>query len=507
MKQRPGWQRFVPWLAAALAVAALLFVHLAAARPGGGSSYSGGGRSSGGGYGGGGGGSGGGGGELVAYMLFWLLFEHPLLGVPLLIFAAVVALRSRRNQAQRQPWSSAEEPAAYVAPVARNVRREIDQLRGADENFSFVLFEDFLYALYAEIHTARGSGQLARYSAFLAPQAAASMQGAPLCEVKDIVIGAMTFVDVRGTRGTAPEATVRVRYESNYTEVGREGAEKSYYAEEEWTLSRKRGAKSRTPDKASLFACPACGAPLDAVTAGKCAHCGNLVSSGDFDWVVRSAALLERTPRGPMLTSDTVEAGNDEPTLVDPDARALLGELLEGDPSLTWESFLARVSLIFGEFQVAWSARDLARMRPFLSDRLFETQRFWVLAYTRQKLRNVTENARILEVELARVARDRFFDAVTVRVWATGLDYTIADDSKKVVSGSRSRERRYSEYWTLVRSAKKKGGARTDRVCPNCGAPLAINMAGVCTYCQVKVTAGDFDWVLSRIEQDEVYAG
>ena len=32
-------------------------------------------------------------------------------------------------------------------------------------------------------------------------------------------------------------------------------------------------------------------------------------------------------------------------------------------------------------------------------------------------------------------------------------------------------------------------------------------MAGVCTYCQVKVTTGDFDWVLSRIEQDEVYAG
>jgi hypothetical protein len=132
---------------------------------------------------------------------------------------------------------------------------------------------------------------------------------------------------------------------------------------------------------------------------------------------------------------------------------------------------------------------------------------FWVEAYKQQHLRNVTENARILGMELARVGRDRFFDAITVRLWATSLDYTLADDGGRVVSGSRSKERRYTEYWTIIRSAQKKGPTRTDRVCPNCGAPLQINMAGVCGYCKVKVTAGDFDWVLSRIEQDEVYAG
>jgi ferredoxin len=32
-------------------------------------------------------------------------------------------------------------------------------------------------------------------------------------------------------------------------------------------------------------------------------------------------------------------------------------------------------------------------------------------------------------------------------------------------------------------------------------------MAGNCAYCHVKVTAGEFDWVLSRIEQDESYSG
>jgi hypothetical protein len=32
-------------------------------------------------------------------------------------------------------------------------------------------------------------------------------------------------------------------------------------------------------------------------------------------------------------------------------------------------------------------------------------------------------------------------------------------------------------------------------------------MAGICEYCESRVTSGQFDWVLSRIEQDEVYAG
>ena len=106
-----------------------------------------------------------------------------------------------------------------------------------------------------------------------------------------------------------------------------------------------------------------------------------------------------------------------------------------------------------------------------------------------------------------RVTSDKFFDAITVRLFASSLDYTVADDGGKVVGGSRTRPRRYSEYWTLIRSATKTGPAKSDGACPSCGAPLQIEMAGHCVYCRAKVTSGEFDWVLSRIEQDEVYEG
>jgi hypothetical protein len=130
---------------------------------------------------------------------------------------------------------------------------------------------------------------------------------------------------------------------------------------------------------------------------------------------------------------------------------------------------------------------------------------YWIAAYRQQGLRNVNENARIEGIELARVESDAVYDAITVRVRAAGLDYTVADAGGRVVAGSRSRERRYTEYWTLIRGAATKGKPRVDRACPNCGAPLEIEMAGTCKYCRAKVTTGDFDWVLSRIEQDESY--
>jgi len=119
----------------------------------------------------------------------------------------------------------------------------------------------------------------------------------------------------------------------------------------------------------------------------------------------------------------------------------------------------------------------------------------------------MTEGATIERIELARVASDKFFDSLTVRLFASSLDYTIADDDGRLVGGNRTTPRRYSEYWTLIRGVGRRGAARSDGACPSCGAPLRIEMAGNCMYCRAKVTSGEFDWVLSRIEQDEVYEG
>jgi hypothetical protein len=325
--------------------------------------------------------------------------------------------------------------------------------------------------------------------------------------VRDVVVGAMAFEEIVGRFEPVRRLEVAVRFEVNYTEVGEDGEEQSYWVVETWRLVRDPDVFSRPPEKARLFGCPNCGAPLDKAIGPKCGYCGVVSSPGEFDWTVLAISIEQRERRGPMLTGTTEEVGTDAPTVQAPDAKANFKALKAKDPELRWSSLLGRVNAIFAAFHEGWSSQNLAIARPYLSDNLFQFQRYWIDTYKKQELRNVTEDARITSVELARVVSDKYFDAITVRVFATCLDYTL-DAGGDVVGGSRKKERAYSEYWTLLRGAERRGAPRVDPICPNCGAPNAeINMAGKCRACNAHITSGEFDWVLSRIEQDEVYEG
>jgi predicted lipid-binding transport protein (Tim44 family) len=176
------------------------------------------------------------------------------------------------------------------------------------------------------------------------------------------------------------------------------------------------------------------------------------------------------------------------------------------NPDFDWKRLHQRIQHIFAETQAAWSERKWERARPYVSDSLFQMLNYWISEYRGQHLRNVLEDVAIERIDPVKVTSDAFHDALTFRIYASMRDYTI-DDKGGVVCGDRNRPRRFSEYWTFIRRRGAKGAGKGDENCPNCGAALKINMAGVCEFCGGKVTSGAFDWVLSRIEQDEAYGG
>jgi predicted lipid-binding transport protein (Tim44 family) len=265
--------------------------------------------------------------------------------------------------------------------------------------------------------------------------------------------------------------------------------------------------RSKPPDRVLSFQCPACGAPYQRSDAGACAHCGKQVEDGKFDWTITRVQQHAQDARPPALGGDAPEVGTTMPSVIDEELKEQRAVLLGEDPAATDANILARLQTIYTALNDAWTARDLRPVRPHVSDALYNYLAYWIDAYRNQGLTNVLEDMSISRAQVVKISRDRHFDAVTVRFWATGLDYTI-DRNGRRFGGSSKRKRAYSEYWTLIRGATVRGAPRDPATCPSCGAALdRVSMAGNCEHCGAHLTRGEFDWVLSKIEQDESYSG
>ncbi|MDQ2974695.1 MAG: TIM44-like domain-containing protein [Acidobacteriota bacterium] len=490
-------------------------------RVGGGQSYGGGG-----GHGGSGGGGDGGAIILVVRMLLWLTIEYPAVGVPVdIIVVGFVVYRFARGGSKVAEFSSAltttgTESMAFPLGLDTAQRRPeslagaFDQLRKFDPNFSEIVFTDFSYALYARAQDARGRGasaldQLSPYLSEPARKALFERNPAGLKEVKGIIIGSMQVLDVRGLE--TPLVKISLGFEANYTEVvvGNDSAPKemAYYVRERWSLERKRDVLSPPPAQATALHCPRCGAPLERDTVGACAFCHTKIDSGEFQWYVRGVQLLQREAKGPLLTSDVPEVGTELTSVVQPNFRDIRVAFEKNNPSFSWGQFQARARLIFDELQAAWSTLNWERARPHETDNLFQMHQYWIEAYKRQQLRNALDQCTTTAMQPVKIKEDAFYNSITLRIGAKGYDYTV-DQSGRVVSGSQTNLRYWSEYWTFIRNRKAQSlAARADLNCPNCGAPLKVNTSGICEFCGGKITSGEFDWVLSRIEQDESYSG
>ena len=486
------------------------------ARVGGGHSY-------------GGGDSGGDGGDSGAIiwvlfqlfrLLLYLTIEYPIIGIPLdiVVIAGVIYFFVRRAKAAAPGIEIFSSHAAGNSPqlVCRpteTVAREFAHLRKFDPNFSEIVFTDFAYALYGKAHEARGRGvaaldELSPYLSGQARNALLQRNRSGMAGVKGIIVGAMTVTGVDDL--DTPVVRIGLLFETNYTEVsssnGR-GSETAFYVHERWQLERKRDRLSLPPAVATALHCPRCGAPLQKDSVGACAYCHTKIDNGEFQWYVRSITLVSSEDRGPLLTSDVPETGTDLPSVMQPNFSSISATFERDNPQFTWESFKERARVIFNELQSAWSSLNWERARPHETDNIFQMHQYWIDAYKRQGLRNMVDQLAVVAMQPVKIQEDAFYHSITVRIWAQGYDYTV-DQSGKVVSGSRDRLRSWSEYWTFIRNkTAQPAAAKADLNCPNCAAPLKVNASGICEFCGGKITSGEFDWVLSKIEQDEAYRG
>jgi predicted lipid-binding transport protein (Tim44 family) len=177
------------------------------------------------------------------------------------------------------------------------------------------------------------------------------------------------------------------------------------------------------------------------------------------------------------------------------------------DPAFDQAAFIADVERSFFVVEQAWSERKPEMSRRVMADGLWQQHKVQIDQYTAQHRRNMLDNLSVGSATVVAAHSDQSYDTVTVRILAACADYDVDDQSGKVVRGNRD-VNQWTEDWVYQRSSDattKVGAGTMNQHCPNCGAPLDVDLAGVCSYCKAPIMSGKYDWVLTRIDQVQAW--
>jgi predicted lipid-binding transport protein (Tim44 family) len=484
-----------------IAAAALLVANEAGARVGGGQTFSTGSRGS------SSGGGGSGDGELV-WLLIRLVIEVPEIGVPLVIIVALCALYLMHQDSKTIRDINRVVVHHPSSRVGRSDSAAWAELMTRDPALSRPVLDDFLQLVYRRAYAAVGTADWPALAPFINDRARQAIEAPLQGATVDEVVVASARVD--GVQISPADARLTVRFIASRLERRGSDARRAY-VEETWTFRRGADARSLSPDDTTRLGCPSCGAAVRCDTMGRCTHCGTAITAGQLQWQAVEARTdvhrpLDRPEIG--LTAGGADGSMFQPTVRDPALAAELRKLTARHPDFSPADFDRRARFAFIRLQEAWGAGRWNDARPFCTDTSWNTLRFWVERYAAVGLRNRTADVTIERLEIVKVQQDAWYEAITVRIWASMRDWMEDAKTAEVVGGNAHQPHKFSEYWTFLRATGTGAKSGDPSRCPSCGAPLdQINAAGECGYCHTVVTTGKFDWVLTRIDQAEVYRG
>lgn len=180
-----------------------------------------------------------------------------------------------------------------------------------------------------------------------------------------------------------------------------------------------------------------------------------------------------------------------------------LALLKQNDPAFSEDAFKEKLANLYIRMQAAWQNKNWLEMRAHMTDALYNQMNRQLQQLINSNQTNYVKNIMVQRVDIVSFAQDERDDIITARVSTRIIDYTVDDNTGKIVSGSDKTEKFLVYEWTMLRSKGVKTKVQegdTATVCPTCAAPLNINYSAKCEYCGNVVTASEYDWVLSSIK-------
>ena len=176
----------------------------------------------------------------------------------------------------------------------------------------------------------------------------------------------------------------------------------------------------------------------------------------------------------------------------------VLDNLIREDSTFSEAKFKSKVDNVFIKLYTGVMKQDLENIKHFLADEVYEKYNGKIKQLQAANQIQVYDELNVSNTNITKIEEleDRF--EITVSLLTKYLDYKIAKDTKKYISGNKDVrvERIIRLKFSKIKNAKALGNARK---CTGCGANIDLNKNGVCEYCGSVYALRDYDWVLDEI--------
>ena len=180
-----------------------------------------------------------------------------------------------------------------------------------------------------------------------------------------------------------------------------------------------------------------------------------------------------------------------------------MSEYAKLDPHFSASDMREKLSNVYVQMQNGCTARNIEALRPYFTDALYQQFDRQIRALKANRQINHVDRIAVLDVNLRGFFQQGGDDHLVAELKTRITDYTVSEDTGKVVSGSQTAEKFMTYEWDLSRptgTLTEAAGETTERHCPNCGAPLSVNESAKCPYCDSVITFHDHDWTIYAVK-------
>ena len=206
-----------------------------------------------------------------------------------------------------------------------------------------------------------------------------------------------------------------------------------------------------------------------------------------FVWIVIIVVIVLASRRKPI--------SNYTPPLnkITPN-QAAIAKLKQLIPGFDEKQFLDQGYKIFLDVEDAWMNFELEKVHNEITDELFNMYESQISSMEVKGEQNIMSDFVLKDCAITNCKNENDDIEVTTKYIIEFYDYIIDKASGRVLRGTKARKLRMYYDFTFIKSTTEN---KIDK-CPNCGAEVKVNSAGLCEYCGTKIVGENTSWVMSK---------